>query len=366
MKPQRQAVFWAFLAASLLFLLWLLWSVALPFIAALVIAYLLDPLARRLQRLGLSRLWATTLIIACFALVLAFILVFGIPALAHQIAALVSRLPSDVMRFQTFLINQLAPILERVGSSDLMPQIQKYLSEFAGQAASWLAKFLPSLVSGGQAIVSFLSVVVITPVVVFYLLMDWRKLELWINANLPHPYRVTIWQLGREISVAIDGFLRGQVLVCVFLGFIYAFGLWLVGLNSGITIGLIAGLISFIPYVGSLTGLVLALGVAIGQFWPDWTMILATLSVFLVGQFIEGNILSPRLVGQAIGLHPVWLMFALFAFGSLFGFGGLLIAAPMAAIIGVFVKFSLKKYQKSVYFTGDVKQSDVLESRKDA
>lgn len=366
MKIHRQTVFWTSATMVFVVLLVVLWDVSLPFIAALIIAYLLDPLARRLQRLGMNRLLATLVIMAGFAVFLAFILLLGIPALAHQIAALVTRLPDDVSRLQAFINEHLAPLMARLGSSDLMPQVQRYMGDLAGQAASWLAKFLPSLVSGGQAVVSFVSLVIITPVVVFYLLLDWRGLVLWLNTHMPLTCRGTIWDLGKEISDSIDGFLRGQLLVCVCLGCMYAFGLWLIGLNSGITIGLIAGLISFIPYVGSLTGLVLALGVAIAQFWPEWTMIVATLCVFLVGQFIEGNILSPKLVGNAIGVHPVWLMFALFAFGSLFGFGGLLIAAPAAAVIGVLVRFAMRKYRESVFYRGeDAVKVEALEEQGD-
>lgn len=352
MTLQRQTIFWCLAALALLGAFWLLWDVMVPFIAALVIAYLLDPLARRLQQWGMSRLSATLLIMLVFAMVMAFLLLLGIPALAHQIAALVARLPNDVMRLQEFVNGYLPPLMQRFGGADLMPQVQKYMTTLAGQAASWLATFLPSLVSGGQALVSFFSLFVVTPVVVFYLLLDWRKLVFAVNNYLPLNCRPTVWALSKEISIAIDGFLRGQLLVCVCLGLMYAFGLWLIGLNSGITIGMIAGLISFIPYVGSLTGLVLALGMAIAQFWPDWTMLTATLVVFFIGQFIEGNILSPKLVGNAIGLHPVWLMFSLFAFGSLFGFGGLLIAAPAAAVIGVLVRFGMGKYRESEFYRG--------------
>lgn len=353
MKFRQQPVFWVGATIVLFVFLYSLWSVALPFLAALVIAYLLNPLVERLHKLGMGRLAATLFIVACFIVVLAFLLLLGIPAIAHQIAALVARLPDDMARLQAFVNEYMGPFLDRLGSSDLLPQVQKYMGDIVGQTVSWLAKFLPSLVSGGQAIVSFVSLVIITPVVVFYLLLDWRLLVGWINTHLPVNYRDTVWTLGREISVAIDGFLRGQLLVCICLGCMYAFGLWLIGLNSGITIGLIAGMISFIPYVGSLTGLVLAVGVAVAQFWPEWTMIVATFAVFMVGQFIEGNILSPKLVGASIGVHPVWLMFALFVFGSLFGFGGLLIAAPMAGVLSVLARFAMQQYRNSVFYLGE-------------
>jgi predicted PurR-regulated permease PerM len=152
----------------------------------------------------------------------------------------------------------------------------------------------------------------------------------------------------------LSGFLRGQSALCLILGIFYATGLWLIGLNFGALIGMLSGLISFIPYVGSLTGLVLAVGVALVQFLPDWTMVIATLGIFFAGQFIEGNILSPKLVGASVGLHPVWVMFALLAFGSLFGFVGLLLAVPLAAMVGVLGRFALHRYQQSPFYKGQL------------
>ena len=173
-----------------------------------------------------------------------------------------------------------------------------------------------------------------TPVVAFYMLVDWDRMVRTVDSWMPVRQRETIRAIAHDIDRAIAGFVRGQALVCLILGTFYAVGLSVIGLNFGALIGMTAGLLSFIPYVGSLTGLILSMGVAIVQFWPDWTMILATLGIFVFGQFVEGNILSPKLVGESVGLHPVWLMFALLAFGALFGFVGLLLAVPLAAAIG--------------------------------
>ena len=164
--------------------------------------------------------------------------------------------------------------------------------------------------------------------------------------------RDTVRQLAREIDAAIAGFVRGQTAVCLILGSFYAVALTLSGLNFGLLIGLISGLITFIPYVGSMTGLILALGVAVAQFWPDYSSILMVLGIFLVGQFLEGNLLAPKLVGESVGLHPVWLIFALLAFGYLFGFVGLLVAVPLAATIGVLARFALQRYLESSLYTG--------------
>jgi len=174
-----------------------------------------------------------------------------------------------------------------------------------------------------------------------------------VDGWIPLQQRVTVRALAREIDAAIAGFVRGQSAVCLILGSFYAVALTLSGLNFGLLIGLISGLITFIPYVGSMTGLILALGVAVAQFWPEYSSILIVLGIFLLGQFLEGNLLAPKLVGKSVGLHPVWLIFALLAFGYLFGFVGLLVAVPLAATIGVLVRFALRRYLASSLYTGE-------------
>jgi predicted PurR-regulated permease PerM len=221
------------------------------------------------------------------------------------------------------------------------------------QASGWITTFLKSLWSGGQALISVLSLVVVTPVVAFYLLYDWHRMIITVDTWIPRHHRATVHALAREMNEAIAGFVRGQTAVCLILGSYYAVALTFAGLSFGLLIGLASGLITFIPYVGSMTGLVVALGVAVAQFWPEYTPILIVLGIFFVGQFLEGYVLSPKLVGESIGLHPVWLMFALFAFGYLFGFVGLLIAVPLAAIMGVLVRFALRRYLESPFYTGE-------------
>jgi predicted PurR-regulated permease PerM len=211
---------------------------------------------------------------------------------------------------------------------------------------------LASVWSQGQALVSLFSLLVITPVVAFYLICDWDRLVAAVDGSIPLSQRETVRGLAREINATISAYVRGQTAVCLILGSYYAIGLTLTGLSFGLLIGIISGLISFIPYVGSMTGLVLSLGVAAAQFFPDWTRILLVLGVFLVGQFLEGNVLAPKLVGKSVGLHPVWLMFALLAFGYLFGFVGLLLAVPLAAAVGVLVRFALRRYLASPLYTG--------------
>ena len=223
----------------------------------------------------------------------------------------------------------------------------------SGQVASWLLTFSYSLWTGGRALVSFASVLIVMPVVTFYLIRDWHSMIDKVDSWVPLRQRQIVRQLGREIDAAIGGFLRGQLGVCLVLGCYYAFGLMLVGLEFGLLIGLIAGVITFVPYIGSMTGLMIATSVAIAQFWPDWKRIALVVTIFLVGQFIEGNIVSPKFVGERVGLHPVWLIFAMFAFGYLFGFIGLLIAVPLGAAIAVVLRFALRQYFASSLYTGD-------------
>ncbi|WP_420102463.1 AI-2E family transporter [Bosea sp. (in: a-proteobacteria)] len=352
MTLQRQIGFWlGSLAVFVLFLV-VFRDILLPFIAALVLAYLLDPLADRLERMGMGRLAATIVILVFFLLFFVLALVLLAPLLGQQLAGLVARLPQDASRLQELLMERGAPWLERFGGGDLAKEAQNSLGNLVGEATKWIGGLLQSLWSGGTAIVGVFSLLVLTPVIAFYLLADWDRMVATVDGWLPRAHRDTIRGLLREMDTAIAGFLRGQALVCLLLGAFYAIGLSVIGVNFGALIGLISGFLSFIPYVGSLTGLVLSVGVATVQFWPDWTWPLAALGVFLVGQFLEGNIFQPKFVGDSIGVHPVWLMFALLAFGSLFGFVGLLMAVPLAAIAGVLCRFALRQYLASNLYRG--------------
>lgn len=352
MTVGRQAAFWGIAVLVFVALLVLLRDVLTPFVAGLILAYLLDPVADRLERLGLNRLAAILVILVTCVLAFVLVLMLLAPLAANQIAAFLTKMPETVERLQALVAEQGAPILARFGTPEAMADVQKSIGAVAGQAASWFGGFLQSLWAGGQAVVNLLALLVITPVVAFYLLMDWDRMVETVDGWLPRQHAGTIRDLMRQIDGAIAGFLRGQALVCLILGTAYALVLSLLGLNFGALIGLASGLLGFIPFIGALTGLVLAVGVALVQFWPDWVMPLVILGVFLAGQFIEGNILSPKLVGHSVGLHPVWLMFALLAFGSLFGFVGLLLAVPLAAIIGVLVRFMLGRYLASPLHLG--------------
>ncbi len=352
MTLQRQVTFWLGALAALILALWAFSGILLPFVAGLVLAYFLDPLADRLERIGFSRLLATLTILGVFVLLFVLVLLVFVPLVASDLARFLARIPDYAKRLQELATTHGAPILERLGVTLSPPEIQGQLGGVISRGASWLADVVTSIWTGGQALLGVLSLVVVTPVVAFYLLVDWDDMIAKVDSWLPLRHRETIRGLAREIDAAIAGFIRGQALVCLLLGGWYAIGLTLLGLNFGFIIGLTAGFLTFIPYVGSLTGLVLSAGVAVVQFWPDPVMIGAVLGVFFIGQFVEGNILSPKLVGEAVGLHPVWLMFALFAFGSMFGFVGLLLAVPLAATAGVLARFALRQYLASRLYSG--------------
>jgi predicted PurR-regulated permease PerM len=351
MSLQRQFGFWAAALLALILILWLLSDILLPFIAGLVLAYFLDPVADALERLGLPRLAATLVILILSVVGITVILLLLLPVLGEQIANFAKNLPGYIAALLR-LFNEAAPawLKQLVAKSEANPSGP--VSDLAGRLALWIGALLASIWSGGLALVNLLSLLIVTPIVAFYLLNDWDHMVAKVDSWLPRHHASTVRDLARQMDEAMAGFIRGQGTVCLALGMFYAVGLSLAGLNFGLLIGLGAGLLSFIPFVGTLVGGVTAIGMALVQFWPDWISIAIVLAIFVAGQFIEGNFLSPKLVGNRVGLHPVWLMFALFAFGYLFGFVGLLLAVPLAAATGVLIRFALRQYLKSPLYLG--------------
>jgi predicted PurR-regulated permease PerM len=352
----RQALIWLGIFAAGIAVLWLLHGILLPFVVGFAVAYLLDPLADRLARAGIGRTAASIFILLVFVTVVVTAVAALAPLLVAQFESFMENLPGYVERIQQIITGPgLGWLRNLIG--DRLPSVQGSVGGLVSQGATWIGDFLTGLWAGGATLLSVVSLFVVTPVVAFYMLVDWDRMVATIDGWLPRDNRDTIRALAREINTSIAGFVRGQATVCLLLGLFYAVSLTLVGLNFGLLIGLASGFVTFIPYVGSLTGLLLAGGVAIVQFWPDYPWIFAVLGIFVFGQFIEGNILSPNLVGRSVGLHPVWLMFALFAFGSLFGFVGLLLAVPLAAAIGVLMRFALARYLESPLYTGAGKKT---------
>lgn len=351
MDFRRQMTFWMVALAVFVTAFWLLHEILLPFVAGMGLAYLLDPLAKRLERLGVGRLPATLLIVTLFVLGLVVLILLIVPILAEQLWALIANLPDYLTRLQSLMTDPSRPWLRKIVGEGVA-DANSSIGDLVKQGAGWITSFLQSLWSGGRALVSIFSLLAVTPVVAFYLLYDWNRMLAAVDRWVPLHHRDTVRVLAREIDRAIAGFVRGQAGVCLILGSFYAVSLTVTGLKFGLLIGLVSGVITFIPYVGSMTGLVVGFSVAVAQFWPDATPILTVVGIFLVGQFLEGYVLSPKLVGEGAGLHPVWVMFALFAFSYLFGFVGLLIAVPLAAAIGVLARFALRQYLASPLYTG--------------
>ena len=349
MQFERNIVFWV--AALIVFvgLLWLLSPILLPFVLGMAIAYVLDPLNRRLTKRGMSRLVASFIILAGFAFALAILLLLITPPLINQFSAFIDNAPAYAQRLQSLVSDPNHPWLKHIVGDNLGGASA---GNVMNQAMGYLSAFLTSLWSKGQTLISIFSLLVVTPVVAFYLGSDWDRMVSSIDQLIPLQQRDTVRELAREIDASISAYVHGQSGVCLILGSYYAVGLTLAGLNFGFLIGVVSGLVSFIPYVGSLTALVVSLCVAVAQFFPDWGHILIIAGIVLVGQFIEGNVLAPNLVGHSVGLHPVWLMFALFAFSYLFGFVGLLLAVPLAAAAGVLIRFALRRYLASPLYTG--------------
>lgn len=352
LSAKKQLKWWGVSAIVLIGFFWLLGSALTPYIAGAAIAYFLDPLADRLEKLGLSRLWATVVICTITAMLALLATLLVLPLLIDQLVGLTKAAPALVAQFQTLLGEKFPQVF--VEDSILRRSLLALQALLKDQGLV----FVNGVLNSSLAVFDFLILLVITPVVSFYLLLDWDRLVAKIDTWLPREHLDTIRGLARNIDNVLAGFVRGQITVSSILGSFYAISLVLIGLQFGAVIGLVAGLISFIPFVGSIIGGGVSIGVAIFQFWDDPIWIGAVVAVFSIGQFVEGNILSPKLVGGSVGLHPVWLMFSLSAFGSLLGFVGLLIAVPVSASIGVLGRFMMDQYIDGPLYKGPQKPED--------
>ncbi len=341
----QQMRWWGAGLAVFVLLLWLLADAVLPFLLGAAMAYLCDPLADRLERCGLSRLLATVGVTVGWLALATLALLLIVPLLVEQVRHAIAAAPGT---FDT--LRELASRL--VPPSEEASELRDVIESLKARVNEWSVSALKRLWSGGLAVVDFVALVVITPVVAFYLLYDWDRMIATLDDLLPRQHREVIHGLARDLDNVLAGFVRGQLSVCAILGAFYAVSLSLIGLRFGFLIGAFAGMISFIPFVGSILGGLLSIGIAVVQFWNEPQYIAAVVAVFVAGQMVEGNYLTPKLVGGSVGLHPVWLMFALSAFGSLFGFAGLLVAVPAAAAIGVLSRFGLARYKEGSLYKG--------------
>ena len=350
MSPRGQLLFWVAAAVLLALLLYFLRGVMLPFVLGMAIAFLFDPVADRLQRWGLSRVAATIVITAAFFLLLIMALLLLAPILAAQLQAFLAALPEYMARVQQLLdlpaLQRLRQMLEAPANGGQPEQFPAMLRD----VASWAAGLAGSALSGGLAFFNILTLLFLTPFVSFYFLLDWDRLVASIDALLPRKHAAAIRRMMGEINEMLAGFVRGQISVCFLLAIFYATGLSAAGLKFGLIAGIIAGGLSFVPFLGAITGLAISLGLAVAQYWPQFTPIGIVIAIFVAGQTLEGNFLTPRLVGKRVRLHPLWIIFALLAFGSLLGFTGMLLALPMAAAVGVLVRHGLQAYRQSQLF----------------
>ena len=346
MPVHQQAKFWGIAAAIFFAALWGLGNVILPFVVGGAVAYFMDPVADRLERMGLSRTAATSVISIIALLIFVLLSLLIIPMLLRQLIQLVNEAPNIFADLHQFLALKFPSIMDGDGVvRDTLNSIGKTIQSRGGELAR-------GLLNSALSVINAVVFIVVVPVVAFYLLLDWDKMVARIDGLLPRDHQPVVRHLAREIDKVLAAFVRGQVSVCLILGTFYAASLMAAGLDFGLIVGAIAGLVTFIPYVGALIGGALAIGLALFQFWGQWLSIGIVAGIFVLGQFLEGNVITPKLVGKSIGLHPVWLLFALSAFGTLFGFVGMLVAVPVAAALGVLARFSVARYLDSRLYQG--------------
>src|SRR6056297_1825689 len=352
LSVRDQMKYWGVAAAVFVLALWFLGDVILPFVLGGAIAYFLDPVADRLQRMGASRALAVSLITLGALMVFVLMALLVIPTLVQQSLALIDTAPQIFNKFQQVLTERFPAIVDENSTlRQSLIAVGETIRERGGEV-------LNSLLSSAASLLNVVLLFVIVPVVAFYLLYDWDRMVGRIDELLPRDHAPVIRRLAGEIDQTLASFIRGMGTVCLILGTYYAVALMLVGLQFGLVVGALAGLITFIPYVGALVGGALAIGLALFQFWGDWLSIGLVVAIFVSGQVIEGNFLTPKLVGSSVGLHPVWLIFALSAFGTLFGFVGMLVALPVAAALGVITRFVLDQYKTSRLYRGLDNQGD--------
>jgi predicted PurR-regulated permease PerM len=345
LNPRQEIVFWLGILALFFVLVYLLSPILLPFVAGGIIAYFLDPAVVWLTRWHWPRWLATLVVLLVFGLVLTLLVALIVPLLRLQATELIGRLPVLFSQAQGLLNQTMAHAAKTLSPEDFK-KLQTTISGSMGDVLAWAVRQAQSILTSGLALANLLSLVVITPVVAFFLLRDWDRIVAQIDASLPRDHLATIREQARQVDAMLGGYIRGQLLVCLILGIFYAAALSFAGLEFGLIIGILTGILAFIPYVGFATGFVLAVGLALLQF--GWSIgLILVLVVFAIGQVLESSFLSPKLVGERVRLHPVWVIFALLAFGSLFGFLGVLIALPAAAVTGVLVRFALSRYRSS-------------------
>ena len=353
---KKQAKYWGIGAIVLALMLWYLGNILLPFVLGAAIAYSLDPVADRLEAAGLTRVSATGIVFVGLLLIILPAVLLAIVVLSNKIQGLLNlTIDAERVAYIESLIRSILPA-RLAEQFDLVQALQKLGEFISARAAAFFQNFgsqlFGALITSAGSIVNIAMLFVIAPIVAVYLLLDWDNMVARINDLIPRDHAPIVRRLASDIDATLSAFVRGMGSVCLILGIYYAVALMVVGLNFGLVVGLVAGLVTFIPYVGALVGAALALGLGLFQFWGDWSSLAIVAGIFFAGQMIEGNYLTPKLVGGSVGLHPVWLLLALSVFGALFGFIGMLIAVPLAATLGVLARFVTAQYLESRLYRG--------------
>ena len=355
MSPRAyRLLFWLGLLLLVIVALGLVQPILMPFATGFAIAYVLAPLVTRIEAWGVRRSLASLFVLAAFLLGLALILLILVPLIQGQIVQLITRVPTLVRALQDQL-GQLILLLQEHLPAEDVSKVRDLLSAKLAEAMTWLAGLVQGMVTSSLAILNILSLVVVTPIVTFFLLRDWETMVAQIDSYLPRQSLKTVRGQARLVSDTLVGFVHGQALICLILAIYYSVALTLAGLASGIALGLLIGILGIIPLLGVTTGLILAIGLAASQF-GTFSAVLTVCGIFVVGQLAEANILTPKLLGDRVHLHPVWVIFALLAGGTLYGFVGVLVAVPAAAVIGVLARFALASYRHSSLY--DARQSE--------
>ena len=348
---RTQVLIWVALAALTLFLIWTFRGILLPFVIGLALAYVLNPLVTWIERIGLNRAWSTAVVLLLVIAIIVGVMVILVPLVYQQIVQLAFGLPGYVTSLRA-LANQWLPALNDWFGAERVAQFETSLTDWLNNLPALTATATLYLTQSGLTVISVFAVIIFSAVIAFYLLLDWQAMVDGIERLLPLEHKQEIRQILNDIDHSMAGVVRGQGSVVLFLTLYYATALTLSGISFGLAIGLITGLISFIPFVGFFTGFILSMIIGTVQFWPNYWLILVVFLIFVIGQFLEGNVLYPKLVGSSIGINPVWLMFSLFAFFSLFGFVGLILAVPLSAIAAVLTRYAVLKYKQSQLYLG--------------
>lgn len=351
MRVERQLLFWLAALALALLVVAALKDILLPFVTAVVVAYFLNPVADWLEKRGLPRALAAAVIVGVVGVLITLAIVFLGPLVFDQVRQFAAALPGEIDKARLTLEAR-AESWFGPGFPSIKLAFDRSVGDLSKNWAATAASLMASLWSGGLALVNFVALLLITPVVVFYLIVDWHPMLARIDEALPRDHAPVVRQLAADINAAVAAFIRGQGAICLVLGILYAIGLSWAGINYGLLVGLTTGLLAFVPVIGWLAGLVTACALVLVQYGFSVPMLIKVIAVLCAGMVLDTTVLSPRLVGKRIGLHPVWLIFALFVFSYLLGLVGTLIAVPLAAAAGVLIRFAINLYLDSPFYRG--------------